>query len=69
MSETATTPVQHVTEGFNNTVHLAYMLATEDGFAVAGTACNREVFTINHRRRRFFRSDHPVVTCKRCAKA
>jgi hypothetical protein len=60
-------PVQHVTEGVNNTVHLAYMQATEDGFAVAGTACNREVYTINHRRRRFFRADRPV-TCKRCQK-
>lgn len=61
-------PVQHVTEGVNNTVHLAYMLATENGFAVAGTACNREVYTINNRRRRFFRSERPV-TCKRCQKA
>ncbi len=65
---TSTTPFQTVTEGVNNTVHIAYMVATEDGFAVAGTACNREVFTINHRRRRFFRSDY-AVTCKRCAKA
>jgi hypothetical protein len=58
-------PVQHVTEGVNNTVHLAYML---DGDGFAGTACNREVYTINNRRRRFFRTDRPV-TCKRCQKS
>jgi hypothetical protein len=53
----------NVTEGTGNTVHIAYMRDDK----IAGTACNRELFTINHRRRVFYRSDYPV-TCKRCQK-
>ena len=52
----------NVTEGNNNTVHIAYLGADDK---VAGTQCNRELFTINHRRRVFYR-DNREATCKRC---
>lgn len=54
----------HVTEGVNNTVHVAFISSSG---GIAGTLCNREPFTINFKDRKFYRSEHSV-TCKRCLK-
>lgn len=51
-----------VTQNQSNVVHAAYV--NSDG-NVAGTDCNREVWTISNKRRVFYRTEADV-TCRKC---